>query len=576
MIRALVLGLMVLSSLLSSIAQAQTSSTGWIKVASTTLDMAASGSKTLDLPDITFLALRIAADKTVTIGSVKTSSGGTFSAGSAPVFVNATQPSAPFYSTKDAGGLKQIELIWSGQPTAGTVRIEIWAFTGREAAKPGTGAPRDSTISGSSDDTTSSSKPAPHTRSSSPATRSIGSARPPPPPVAESPAPSKSSPSKKADEPSGGSGPPTRPALPPVVNSADTKTTACDGSGGVKACTIVDIYFGTDRKTKTNPDRVDFSGERAFKLQLGHAFVTVPNANRKRGEVNRPGWVDWIKRVPPEGDPARHFTIPKGGVTLYMTDDEFVAAARAHAATAGAFKDHAFIFVHGFAVTFDNALYRTAQIAYDLSEDGTPFGTAFLYSWPSVGSANPIGYVTDQESAHGSATHLQKFIRTVIDKTGIKNIHIIAHSMGNVALIDALNDLARTEKTARINQIILAAPDIDKQQFENIITGVGQVAKGFTLYASQGDKALYASRRAHSGLPRAGETTLPPGPAVVKGVDTIDVTKISTDAFWGHDTYADSAEILADIATVFIKGDPPPKRSPKIRFGAMKYWIYDK
>ena len=42
------------------------------------------------------------------------------------------------------------------------------------------------------------------------------------------------------------------------------------------------------------------------------------------------------------------------------------------------FKDHAVVFVHGYNTAFDYAVYRTAQIAYDLKFDGVPF----LFSWP--------------------------------------------------------------------------------------------------------------------------------------------------------------------------------------------------
>ena len=45
-------------------------------------------------------------------------------------------------------------------------------------------------------------------------------------------------------------------------------------------------------------------------------------------------------------------------------------------------RKEAFVFIHGYNVAFDDAIYRTAQIAYDLSFDGPPI----LYSWPSRAS----------------------------------------------------------------------------------------------------------------------------------------------------------------------------------------------
>jgi esterase/lipase superfamily enzyme len=49
--------------------------------------------------------------------------------------------------------------------------------------------------------------------------------------------------------------------------------------------------------------------------------------------------------------------------------------------------------VHGFNVSFENALRRTAQIAYDLDFDGAPF----LFSWPSRDSL--LSYASDWQSA---------------------------------------------------------------------------------------------------------------------------------------------------------------------------------
>jgi len=611
MIRALILCLIAVCSLTTAPVGAQTSASGWIKVATTTINATSSGSKTLDLPDVTFSALRLQADKAVAISAIKTSGGGSFKASGGPLTMSPAQPSAPFYKTASPGGLKQVELTWDAQPNVGTVRIEIWASTGQQAEGRGrTGSPRETaefeakrsppppptSVRGIGATPPPPPPPAP-AQAPTPPSRDLGSAQPPgaakdavPPrrsitqpakpvaPAAEAPPEELETVDKSAGLPPMGGAPKAKPPLPPVVASVDpSKPNVCTGTGGVKDCTMVDIYFGTDRKPVPNPDRVAFGGERFRKLQLGHAYVTIPNAKRKRGEIPLPGTLQkMLGLVPPGGDPKQHFTIPKGGVTLYATEDEFIAAAKAHAANAGMYKDHAFIFVHGFAVTFDNALFRTAQMTYDLSSDGTPFGTAFMYSWPSIGSADPISYVADGDSARFAINDLTKFIRMVVDKTGVKNVHLIAHSMGNVVLTGALQEIARDNKAPVINQVILAAPDVDKEEFERIVANVGKVAKGLTLYASQGDRALVASRRFHNNQPRAGETLVPPGPAVAKGIDTIDVTAISTDAFWGHDKYADSAEVLSDIAAVFIKGEPPPKRSPKFRLGTLKYWIYDK
>ena len=75
-----------------------------------------------------------------------------------------------------------------------------------------------------------------------------------------------------------------------------------------------------------------------------------------------------------------------------LSKEDFLSLVRERLANSRTFKDHALVFVHGYDTSFDNALYRTAQIAYDLRFDGAPF----LYSWPSGGAV--VSYPYDRES----------------------------------------------------------------------------------------------------------------------------------------------------------------------------------
>ena len=346
------------------------------------------------------------------------------------------------------------------------------------------------------------------------------------------------------------------PAAPArtVAASASPAANVCQDK---KVCTPVGVFFGTDRDPKQMETRVIFGAERFDKLTLGHAFVTVPKA-RKTGEIPLPSlWDIYVRRVPETGDPARHFTIPPGGISLYGSEDEFIAAVKQHMANAGTFKDHAFVFVHGFRVAFDEALFRTAQIAYDLSGDGIPFGTAFLYSWPSAADAR--AYLFDEDSARLAIPHLEKFLRLVIDKTGAKHIHLIAHSMGNVPMINALKTVATQENAKRINQIVLAAPDFDKKEFEKIAAAIIPIADNVTLYASSSDYAMKVARRARRDTPRAGDATTPPGPAIASGIDTVDVSTLDSSIFsWNHNHYAESKELITDMSKMFREGLRPP------------------
>src|SRR5262249_46285137 len=214
--------------------------------------------------------------------------------------------------------------------------------------------------------------------------------------------------------------------------------------------------------------------------------VTVPRV-RKRGEILRPSWYDLkFKGTPPEGDPNHHFTIPNGGIIIFASVDDFILAVQRELKEPATFKDHAFVFIHGFWTTFDDSLYRTAQIAYDLGYGGETFGTAFLYSWPSGGALRDYKY--DFDSARFAVEHLEAFLKLVASRSGATHLHVIAHSMGNWPMLAVLDRVARaTANTTKIDQIILAAPDIDATEFAKMAFAISTIAKGVTLYASSND-----------------------------------------------------------------------------------------
>jgi esterase/lipase superfamily enzyme len=319
-------------------------------------------------------------------------------------------------------------------------------------------------------------------------------------------------------------------------------------------------------------------------LALGSAVVSVPRkVQRESGAILRPTWWDrYVLRVPPEGDPSRHFVIIPNLFEVYSDEASFLAAVARHREQAGDYKDHAFVYVHGYRVDFDYGLYRTAQMAYDLgtarAEDGVvvPFGTAFLYSWPSAGQLKDYAY--DQESARLSVGHLRSFLRLVIEKTGVKHVHLVAHSMGNVPLLNALNDLGRTGVSgAKVSQVILAAPDMGTREFRTLAAEIQARANGFTLYASSSDLAMEASRKVHKNEPRAGDV-VDGKPVITAGVDTIDISAITTCYFcFGHDEYVEQSELLNDIATLLQRGIRPPDtrtHSFRLQSGELPYWRY--
>jgi esterase/lipase superfamily enzyme len=130
----------------------------------------------------------------------------------------------------------------------------------------------------------------------------------------------------------------------------------------------------------------------------------------------------------------------------------------------------------------------------------------------------------------------------------------------------------------RLNEVILAAPDVDRDVFANLVAGLTRYGRGITLYCSANDRAMSASRQFAGGVPRAGDVPAE-GPVIVPGIDTIDVTGTSTDLLaLNHSTYAERSALLNDIGLLLQTGErPPEKRVPilqKVRTARGEFWRY--
>ncbi|MBS0252938.1 MAG: alpha/beta hydrolase [Proteobacteria bacterium] len=350
--------------------------------------------------------------------------------------------------------------------------------------------------------------------------------------------------------------PPVAAAPPPAAPSAAAR--AAVETDPNKKYKVVPVFYGTDRAVEPDPTRLQFGSERGHKLQLGRALITVPFSHEVP-HIERPRVIEIpyfkIKIYAEKEDPDKHFTVQE---ITSLTEDQMLALVKEQLAKSSTFKDHALVFVHGFNTSFDCALYRTAQIAYDLGFDGAPF----LYSWPSGG--NVASYTYHHGSVEQAEPMLAEFLDMVIQKSGAKSISLIAHSMGNELLLRVLERLRpKIPQGVVISQVILAAPDVDRDKFNIIAREIKNFAKGVTLYAASNDRALGYSQRFWGGVPRAGDVPKD-GPLIIPGVDTIDVTAVSTDALGlNHSGYAENPALLDDVKALVEFGVRPPDKRLK-------------
>lgn len=320
---------------------------------------------------------------------------------------------------------------------------------------------------------------------------------------------------------------------------------------------VVPVFYGTDRESVSDVKRARYSAGRGERLEVGRALVTVPKKHEVPN-IERP----WVYKIPffnieiykEKEDPEKHFTMRE---VQRLSKDQFIALARQRIADSNTFRDQALVFVHGFNTTFDYAVYRAAQLSYDLKFDGG----SFVYSWPSRGEVSATGYTWDTTSSENAEDYLKEFLTLITKSTGAKSVTVIAHSMGNKLLLPVLEKLnSDPDNDVKISQVILAAPDVDRNIFTKLARKINGISQGITLYAAANDRALDVSKKFWGGGARAGDVPTG-GPVVVAGVDTIDVTATSTEVFaLNHAGYAEKTELLADIRHLMLKGYIAPKQ----------------
>jgi len=402
-------------------------------------------------------------------------------------------------------------------------------------------------------------------------------ASPAPPPKATSIPPAASRSIRgPSSAPSAGAAPSIPQESPPTVTRSPTGDSLSRSiqPGPSDRFHIVPVFYGTDRNRVKQEGRIGYANDRAKRLEMGRALVSVP-LEHKVPNIERPrAWtIPYLGTIQLEKeDPNKHFTVRE---IKALTKAELLALVRQRLGDSRTYRDQSIVFIHGYNTSFDDALFRTAQISYDLQFDGA----AFTYSWPSGGGL--ASYIYDRDSAQGAERYLYEFLQMVQNETGTQSINIIAHSMGNQMLLQVLRSLKlrAPQAVSKINQIILAAPDVDRDAFEAIAAEVTGIAKGITLYASANDRALEASRFVAGNKPRAGDVP-EGGPVIVSGIDSIDISELSTGYLaLHHSGYAEHTDLLTDISQIIRTGTRPWSQRRRayrpVTVPAGTYWRYE-
>jgi esterase/lipase superfamily enzyme len=339
-----------------------------------------------------------------------------------------------------------------------------------------------------------------------------------------------------------------------------------DRTGGGETAGMIRVWYGTNRKPTGNS--AEYRWERHSRddgnpiITYGHLDVNIPRSHRL-GEIGNPLW----RRLLRGELKSDRLEITDRAM---LEEDRFWSSLRTSVSDLKEMADgddvHAMVYIHGYNVTFDQAAIRAAQLGYDLKVPGP---TAF-FSWPSRGRTD--SYLSDVASIEASVMAIKTFLSEFSIKSGADRIHLIIHSMGNRGVLRALSQLTsqlENEVQKPFRQIILAAPDVDSNEFQQLAAMLTRLCSRSTMYASRRDWAVWLSRIIHRHT-RAGYF-LPY--TVAQGVDTIAVPSFNADLL-GHSYYAEAHELLHDIF-MLIHSDFAPQNRQRVfplSIDGMRLW----
>jgi len=326
------------------------------------------------------------------------------------------------------------------------------------------------------------------------------------------------------------------------------------------------VWYATNRQSIHDDEGklLSFSTERASTTTYGKCLVDIPESH-VIGETRANFWQRvWLTvTLRKDASALRLLGIqPASTTAAYWAEIQHAAAQWPINQRCG------LVFIHGYNVSFEDAAIRAAQIGADLQIRG-PVG---FFSWPSQGTL--LGYAADEASIEASEAQITQYLLNFARESNTDRVHIIAHSMGNRGLLRALQRIAATAEANApkiFEQIILAAPDVDKALFLSLADHYHRLARHTTLYVSNKDLALASSRMLRTGMDRAGLT---PPVTIAPDIDTVNVTNIDVTLL-GHGYVAEARDVLADMHQLIYHNTSPDERMGlrPAEEGGQRYWI---
>jgi esterase/lipase superfamily enzyme len=309
----------------------------------------------------------------------------------------------------------------------------------------------------------------------------------------------------------------------------------------------VDLLLATTRQPEADAT-IGFGSRRSDRLHYAGFALSVP-------PDHRPGKLAWPRSIPP--DAATEICV----LDWKKLDRADFAAQLGKAI--GPERRTVLLMVHGYNISFANSLLRSTQILHDSGLDVAPV----VFSWASRGRLSGYGY--DRESASLARDGFEELLRQLHEDPRVGSVSILAHSMGCWLTMETLRQMgiARRGGTGKIRDIVLAAPDINPEEFriqwqrarEDMLPGK---APRITIYASGDDIALKTSAKVWGNDKRLGllSPNAPDFPAWMEKnhVTVIDITRLRSGDPVSHTKYANSPGVPREIGKLIASGQLDP------------------
>ena len=297
-----------------------------------------------------------------------------------------------------------------------------------------------------------------------------------------------------------------------------------------------DILVATTRERGRPGDPSAMTAGRSDALNFEALEISIPREHQV-------GSVEWPDTGP--ADPAYNFMTT---AREPLDEDQFIAQIRRRARSGEPGAGTVLVFVHGYNNLYQESVYRFAQILHD----GGVRETGVLFAWPSRGSAQL--YLADRESSTFSRDYLEHALKKIAAIPEVREINILAHSMGNWLAVETLRQAAMKghgDFGGKLNHVVLASPDIDINVFRTQLDVIGPLRQPITVMVSGDDKALNLSSFLAGNVTRVGNVSAT-DPRVIAGalrynVRVIDLSNIQAGGSLNHDKFAESGPVIAAI-----------------------------